>query len=264
MTERFLRPWLGGIFLERELSTPAAMMFFVYRMFAEGRAVLPAGGMQRIPEQLAVGLGDGAVRDGARVARLHAAEVELTDGERIAARHVVIATEADEAARLAGDETVARGAAGWSGTSCVYWAAPESPLRGEPVLWLNGTGRGRINHLVVPSDVAAGYAPAGQSLVSATVIGASVAVEEPDAALTLALQTELAGRFGSDVLTWRPLGVRRVRRGLPVLTGPGSGLGASSPRPGLWICGDHVASASIQGAMAMRASPARSGCGMIR
>lgn len=249
MTERFLRPWLGGIFLESDLATPAAMMFFVYRMFAEGKAVLPAGGMQKIPEQLAAGLGDGALRLGARVASLHAGAVELTDGERIAAKHIVIAAESDEAARLAG-EAAAGEPPRWNGTSCVYWAAPASPLAGEPVLWLNGTGRGRINHLVVPSDVAAGYAPPGQSLVSATVIGTKAPAEETDAALTLALQSELAGRFGSDVLTWRPLGVKRVRRALPVLARLASGGSARSPRPGLWVCGDHVASASAQGAMA--------------
>jgi hypothetical protein len=135
----------------------------------------------------------------------------------------------------------------WRSVNCVYWAAPESPLGGDPVLWLNGTGKGRVNHVVVPSDVADGYAPRGESLVSATVIGEAV---EDDARLVAATQEELAAQFGDAVREWRSLGVRRVRRALPAVTRPGSGEGASAVRRGLWICGDHTASASIQGAMA--------------
>ena len=121
-------------------------------------------------------------------------------------------------------------------------------MRGEPVLWLNGSGHGRINNLVVPSDVAAGYAPAGQALISTTVIGE---VTEPDARLIEVLRAELLVQHGEQTRTWRPLAVQRIRRALPALSAPIEGTGAAKEvRPGLWVCGDHVASASIQGAMA--------------
>ncbi len=241
--ERFFRPWLGGVFLERDLVTPAAMLFFVYRMFAQGYAALPTGGMQRIPEQLAAGLGPDGVVLRARVARTEAGAVELLDGQRVPARHIVVATEREEATRLV-DEI---GGAAWRGVVNVQWAAARSPLAGEPVLWLNGSGRGLINNLVVPSDVAAGYAPAGQSLVSATVLGDA---PEDDGELTRALGLELAERFGQDVWSWRPLVVRRIRRALPVIAAPGTGREPREAREGLWLCGDHRASASIEGAMA--------------
>jgi hypothetical protein len=252
MLERFLRPWLGGIFLERELTTPAEMLFFVYRMFAEGRAALPAGGMQRIPEQLGAGLRPGSLRLGARVAAVERGLVRLVDGEELRAPRIVVATDADAAAAWLPDLV---SAPAWRSVSCVYWAAPESPLRGEPVLWLNGTGRGRVNHVVVPSDVATDYAPVGKSLVSATVIGEPAA---DDAGLAAEASVELAAHFGGEVLTWRPLGVRRVRRALPAVKRPGSGEGGEAARPGLWVCGDHRASASLQGAMASGEAVARS------
>ncbi len=243
MLERFLRPWLGGIFLERELRTPAAMLFFVYRMFARGYAALPAGGMQRIPEQLAALLGPDGVVLRARVARAEPGAVELLDGRRVPARHIVVATEREEATRLV-DEI---GGEVWRSVINVQWAAARSPLGGEPVLWLNGRGRGLINNLVVPSDVATGYAPAGQALVSATVLGE---VPEDDGELTRMLGLELAERFGQEVWTWRPLAVRRIRRALPVLPALGTGREPREVRTGLWLCGDHRASASIEGAMA--------------
>lgn len=256
MTERFLRPWLGGVFLERELTTPAAMLFFVYRMFALGRAALPAGGMQRIPEQLAAGLRPRTLLLDSRVARLQADGVELLDGDCIRAKQVVLATDADEAGRLR--EVDSRRV--WRSATCVYWAARQSPLRGDPVLWLNGTGHGRINNLTVPSDVAVGYAPDGQALISTTVVGDP---NEDDEALTAALQAELIGYFGEEVRAWRQLGVYRVRRALPALSKPGAGEEEPRPlKPGLWVCGDHLSSASIQGAMAGGAATANAILGL--
>lgn len=249
MLERFLRPWLGGIFLERELTTSNRMLFFVYRMFSEGYAALPAGGMQRIPEQLAAGLKPDTCRLGAKVVAVKSGatsgghEIVLADGERINARHVVIACDGATAARLVPELA----APAWRSVTCVQWAAPESPLGGEPVLWLNGTGHGRINNLVVPSDVAADYAPKGSALVSTTVIGECI---ETDAELVARLSVELAGHHGAVVKDWRALAVQRIRCALPVVVPESGAKAKQTVREGLWVCGDHFASASIQGAMA--------------
>jgi protoporphyrinogen oxidase len=243
MTERFLRPWLGGIFLERELTTPAEMLFFVYRMFARGVAALPAGGMQRIPEQLAAGLKPGTLRLGARVAAVRQGEVKLVSGETLTAREVVVATEAG--AGLTAEPEPVR----WRGVTCVQWAAEASPLGGEPMLWLNGTGRGRVNNVVVPSDVAEAYAPKGRALVSTTVVDPSAA-ETEDAILVAALREELAGYFGAGVRDWRALAVQRIPQSLPALRVPSAGSNVQRRLNGAWICGDHMASASLQGAMA--------------
>ena len=249
MLERFLRPWLGGIFLERELTTSNRMLFFVYRMFSEGYAALPAGGMQRIPEQLAAGLKPDTCRLGAKVVAVKSGatsgghEIVLADGERINARHVVIACDGATAARLVPELA----APAWRSVTCVQWAAPESPLGGEPVLWLNGTGHGRINNLVVPSDVAADYAPKGSALVSTTVIGECI---ETDAELVSRLSVELTGHHGAVVKDWRALAVQRIRCALPVVVPESGAKAKQTVREGHWVCGDHFASASIQGAMA--------------
>lgn len=248
MQERFLRPWLGGIFLERELSTPAAMLFFVYGMFARGVAALPAGGMQRIPEQLAAGLRPGTLRLGVTARAVRRGEVELTTGETLAAREVVLAVDAGAEAALGVD--FGRPPVAWRGVTCVQWAAPRSPLRGEPILWLNGTGRGRVNNLAVPSDVAADYAPSGQALVSTTILGQpGPGGVGPDGVLARTLREELAACFGSEVAGWRMLAVQRIRRALPALPNPGRCGPPARSAAGFWRCGDVTASASIQGAM---------------
>ena len=50
--EQFFRPFFGGIFLEKELSTSSRLFNFVFKMFAEGYAAIPAKGMAEIPRQL--------------------------------------------------------------------------------------------------------------------------------------------------------------------------------------------------------------------
>ena len=52
-----------------------------------------------------------------------------------------------------------------------------------------------------------------------------------------------------DALTWTLLRVYRVSHALPVRS-PLVRVTARPLRPGLWVCGDHRDSASIQGAMA--------------
>ena len=63
----FFRPFLGGIFLDPSLETSSRLFAFVFKLFAEGEAALPAAGMQAIPRQLAEGLPEAAVRYGATV-----------------------------------------------------------------------------------------------------------------------------------------------------------------------------------------------------
>ena len=240
MIARFLRPWLGGVFLDGELETSSRMLEFVFRMFAEGDTAVPAAGMQAIPEQLAAGLASGTLRLGARVEAVEAGAVRLAGGERIAARQIVVAADGTGAAELLPEVA----APAWRAVTAVYFAAPASPL-GEPTLMLNGAGRGLVNNVVVMSDVASGYAPAGQALISVEVLGAT---ERDDAALVARVRAELTEWFGASVADWRWLKNYRVRRALP-RRWPLVREAARPVRPGVWVAGDATNSASIQGAM---------------
>jgi phytoene dehydrogenase-like protein len=237
--ERFLRPWLGGIFLEPDLVTSSRMLDFVFRMFAEGAATVPARGMQAIPEQLAAGLP--AVRLRSQVVSLEPGRVRLADGEVLEARRIVVATEGSTAARLLPE----LGATRWRSTTTVYFAAAKSPV-GEGTLILNGTGRGCVNHAVVMSDVAPEYAPPGQALLAVSVHGLP---EDEDAVLARRVQTELEGWWGAQVAAWRWLKSVRVPEALPV-NSPLVQRPAEPVRQGVWVCGDYRDTASIQGAMA--------------
>ncbi len=243
LVEAFFRPFLGGIFLDPSLETSSRLFAFVFKLFSQGDAVLPAAGMQAIPRQLAEGVPEAAVRYGATVESAGPGHVVLAGGERLEAASVVVAADGPEAARLTG----AVEAPAPRAVTTLHYAAETSPV-GEPLLVLNGEGAGPVNDLCVPSDVAPSYAPPGAALVSATVLGIPPL---DDAALGEAVRDQLRGWFGAQVDDWRLLRALRIPFALPAQP-PVALTTADRPvrlREGLFVCGDHRDTASLQGAM---------------
>ncbi len=242
MIDGFFRAFYGGIFLERELRTSSRMFEFTFKMFSQGSATLPARGMGEIPRQLSSRLPDGTLRLGTRVTGIQPGGITLESGGQIAGDAVVVATDAASAAKLIFGMEAPQ--PGWRSVTCLYFAAVRSPL-GEAIIALDGTGGGLVNNVCVPSDVAPDYAPPGQALISVSVLG----LPEP-ADLESRVLAELEGWFGPDVRTWRHLRTERIERALPEQA-PGVGLVGAGFRnhAGIFVCGDHLWSASIEGAI---------------
>ncbi|MEM7012485.1 MAG: NAD(P)/FAD-dependent oxidoreductase [Verrucomicrobiota bacterium] len=240
MIDGFFRPLYGGIFLERELQTPSRMFEFTFKMFAHGSATLPATGMQAIPNQLRDRLPDDAIRLNTRAVRIDSKSVELNDGEQLPADAVVVATDGTAARQLLGRLSPEPR---WQTVTGMYFDAPESPLN-EPIIALNSE-KGPVNNVCVVSDVQSGYAPEGRALVSVSVLGSPGAHSETD------VLDRLKTWFGRKVETWKHLKSYEIRRALPdpspASTFPKS---ASMKSPdGIYVVGDHLASASIEGAI---------------
>jgi phytoene dehydrogenase-like protein len=245
--DRFFRPFLGGIFLEPELRTSSRMFEFVFRMFSTGNATVPALGMEEIPKQLAAGLPPGSIRLNTRVVEVTPGQVRLEGGEALRARTVIVATEGPGAARLLGDNVRSEG----QGVTCMYFSAPRSPIK-EPMLMLNGDGEGPINNLCVPSVVSPAYAPEGKTLISATILGCAPEDDLSHAAFGPKLvMDQLESWFGSMVTDWQHLRTYRIPYALPSQASPALATPERDVRraPGLFVCGDHMDNASINGAM---------------
>lgn len=245
----FFRPFLGGIFLDPALATSNRMLYFVYRSLAEGETVVPAEGMGAIPAQMAARLPPGSVRLRTRVRAVDADAdgqwaVRLDDGSRMAARTVVVAADAPGVAALLGEapRVAARH------VTCVYFAAPASPT-GAPVLVLDGEDGGPVLNLAVMSEVSPDYAPPGQHLVAAVVMGLP---ETGDAELERDVRRQLSGWYGPAVNAWRHLRTYRIAWA-QFDQSPGTLEPAERPvrrSRGLYLCGDYLENASINGAMA--------------
>lgn len=240
--EQFFVPFLGGVFLESALETSSRFFEFVFAMFAQGDATVPARGMGEISNQLAANLPAGALVYGTSVVEVHDGGVTEEDGARHNARHVVIACEASAARALVPtlDERPRRS------VSCLYFDAPHAPTD-EPILHLRGSEAGPINNLHAASTLSEHLAPPDRALISASCLG-----HHPDTdALLAPARAQLRRWFGGAVESWRLLRHERIDDALPAQP-QGTPFPAQSFRRtegGLFICGDHCAHASIDGAM---------------
>ena len=252
MTERFLRPLLGGIQLDPELSGSGRMAEVVLRCLAVGDSAVPAEGMQAIPDQLAARLATGTVHLGTSAAEVAPGRVRTADGREVLADRVVVATEGPGAAALlkgqAGTKAVSD--PGSRAAACVWFAAPSSPITkaaDRKLIVLDGTGRGPAINVAVMSDVAPDYAPAGQALIAAACPG--IAADGLDGDLAHQVQTQLRGWWGAQVDGWRVLRTDRIPHGQPDSRPPFHPKQSVSLGEGLFVCGDHRDTPSIQGAL---------------
>ena len=242
MIQGFFRPFFGGVLLDRSLKDSSRIFRYIFRMFSEDEISVPRRGMGEIPTQLAERLPPGAVRLGARVASVAPGRAVLDTGEELEAEAVVVAVEGPEAVRLLPslDEPSSKAA------TCLYFDAPESPVDG-PLLVLDGEGLGPVNNLAVLSQVSPDYAPPGRHLVSLACLGDEGGEEE----LRNAALGQMEGWFGSEVREWKHLRSYRIPHAQPAQR-----PGALEPperevemEPGLFVCGDHRETASLQGAL---------------
>lgn len=243
MLERFLRPFLGGVFLDRELQTSCRMLYFVFRMFSAGDTTLPALGMGCISEQLADHLPDDSVRLNEAVSEVAAGHVTLQSGEVISCSNVVVATEQPAAAKLLPELSSPRPP---RSVHCVYFSAPEPPLQ-DRMLVLNGTGSGLVNNLCVPSQISAAYTSHGRSLISATILNHSV----NDSTLHKAVADDLRSWFGRSVDSWTHIRTYEIPYALPNQTSPAFDppVQPTKLRENVYVCGDYRTNGSINGAM---------------
>ncbi|EAS19691.1 putative oxidoreductase [Flavobacteria bacterium BBFL7] len=94
MIDCFFKPFYTGIFLETQLQTSSRMFEFVFKMFSEGNATIPAGGIKAIPEQMARQL-DGQIQLNTAVKEIVADTIQLANGDNLKSDYTIIATPAD-------------------------------------------------------------------------------------------------------------------------------------------------------------------------
>lgn len=242
--EDLLKPFLSGVFLEDELTTSARFFHLVLRSMVRGTLCLPADGIGAVPAQLAAGLPDGTLRLGTPVAALTDTGVLLEDGSERPASTVVVATDGPAAARLLPGLPVPDGRT----VTTYYHAADTSPLA-EPTLVVD-SGPAVLNTCVL-TEVTPTYAPPGVSLVSTSVLHGDRPGRET------AVRGRLAELYGTDTSAWTPVATYTVKDALPAMVPPWPLSRTTRFAPDRYVCGDHRATGSVQGAMASGTRAAR-------
>ncbi len=240
MVETFWRPLFAGIQLDPDLDVSARRFDVILRSLARGKTVVPARGMGAITAQLAEALPAGVVRLDTPVADVSSGLVVTEAGERVGARCVVVATDGPRAHALLGTRVPDPGS---RPVACGWFTIKGRPHVGRALL-LNGEGRGPALNVAVMTEVAPSYAPAGQTLVAAAVPGA----EAFSPGLTGRIQEQLAGWFATTTGEWEHLRTDVIAHGQPLQSPPFSPRQRVSLGDGLFVCGDHRDTASLQGA----------------
>jgi phytoene dehydrogenase-like protein len=239
--QRFFRPLVGGIQLDPDLNASRRMFDVIFRMLADGDAAVPAAGMGAVPAQLARALPEGTLELSIPVTGIADGYVTVPGPAgktlKLKAKAVVVATEGPVAADLLSLPTVDSRSVG-----SVWFAAPTAPSDDRYII-LDGSAKGPALNVAVMSAVAPSYAPVGQHLIAAATPGVVSETLEED------VRAQLRNWWGSQVDRWQVLATHRIAHGQPRLGPPLHPVQNQRIAEGVFVCGDHRDTPSIQGAM---------------
>jgi phytoene dehydrogenase-like protein len=239
--QRFFRPLVGGIQLDPDLTASRRMFDVIFRMLADGDAAVPAAGMGAVPAQIARAFPEGTVELSIPVTAIGDGHVTVPGPAgrsiKLKARAVVVATEGPVAAELLSLPSV-----GSRSVGSVWFAAPTAPT-GDRYIILDGSGQGPALNVAVMSAVAPSYAPVGQHLIAVATPGVMTETLQVD------VRAQLRNWWGSQVDRWELLATHRIAHGQPRLGPPLHPAQKQRIADGVFVCGDHRDTPSIQGAM---------------
>jgi phytoene dehydrogenase-like protein len=239
--ERFFRPFLAGVLLEAELASSSRYLDLLWRSFARGDVGLPAAGMQAVGEQLAARVGADRVHLRTPARAVHGGAVDA-EGGTVRADAVVVATDPATAAALLPQ---VQADAPRQVTTHLH-VLPASPWP-SPLIVLGEPGDRVVNSAVL-TDAQPRYSPDSRALVASSTLAPTreADVRAEVARLHGVAVADLAHLTSVTVPGAQPAAVPPLQLRRPVALGGG-----------LFVCGDHRDTPSIQGAMASGRRTAR-------
>ncbi|MEG3626332.1 NAD(P)/FAD-dependent oxidoreductase [Streptomyces poriticola] len=236
--EGFLRPLLTALLYDPGLTTSSRCADLALHAFAGGRLCLPEGGAESLPRLLADALPPGTVHTGVRVTAVATNAVTTADHGVIRCRAVLVATDARAAAELLPGLRVP----GFHSVTVVHHTTDEPPATGTGLL-LDADRGGPVAHTAVVSEVDPSRAPSGRTLVSSTVLG------PPPPDTDSAVRTHLSRLYGVSTARWETLAVHHTSEAVPEMRPPHDLRRPVRLLTGLYVCGDHRDTSTVQGAL---------------
>jgi phytoene dehydrogenase-like protein len=240
---RVIDRFLAGVLLEDTGSSSNAFALLLARVFLLGAPALPAAGMHSLPRLMAAPLAGRISLNHAvtRIERDTAGWQVSGPAASVHAKEVVVATDSTTAATLTGSPP-----APTHGVVTDWWSTDEGTTT-RPMLWVDARrdAPGPVLNAAVISAAAPSYAPAGQHLIAASALLDADGAAPPE---TVTRQ-HAADIMGADSGSWNLLTRSTIRRALPAQPAPLHVRRPVAVGDGLWWCGDHRDTASIQGAL---------------
>ena len=161
--EKFFRPFFTGIFLETSLETSSRMFEFVFKMFGEGSACIPEGGIEEISKQLKNKLDRTNFRFNTKVKTIQGNNIELENGEILQSDYTIIATEASHLISNLRNQQV-----DWKSCQTLYFKTPNRIIH-KPFIGLLANGETLINNIFYHTSLKSKKKGKGE-LLSVTVV----------------------------------------------------------------------------------------------
>ncbi|NND31727.1 MAG: NAD(P)-binding protein [Saprospiraceae bacterium] len=233
--QSFFLPFFSGIFLENKLETSSRMFEFVLKMFIEGNATVPSGGIQQIPLQLKSRLKNTSFLFNTTVSTIAERVIKLIDQRQLATDYLVIATDP---AKILPDYPTSQPIE-WQHCQNLYFKVGR-PIFTEPLLGLIADEDSLINnfHFINSGEAS--------SIISVTIVKTH-RLEYPE--LVRKVKEEI-----SELCPGRPpelIESFNIDHALPIHSAVEYAPVATKIRIANWVflAGDHMANPSLNGAM---------------
>ncbi len=163
MIDDFFKPFFSGIFLENKLETSSRMFQFVYKMFAEGYAALPKGGIEAIPKQLMHKLKYTTFKFNTEVVAIKEREITFRDYGKLVSDFTIVATDANGLI-----ENLKNQHTEWKSCDTLYFETEKRTIK-KPLIGLITKPGTLINNIFYHTSLVTNQKPQ-KELLSVTVI----------------------------------------------------------------------------------------------
>jgi len=250
LTDKVLRPFLAGVFLEPELATSKRFFDIALKSFISGSPGVPSSGMQAIPRQLAAQLPGGSIHLNV-TAQAVASTMVRTDLGDIRCRSVIIATNARSATLLIPSLKVppSNAVTTWYHLADCFGS---ELTEGKSTLVIDGKkfngnsddpSRPLVNTVVMTNN-APTYASNGRTLISSSAIGV-----HPSTQSELQVRAHLASLYKVPTGNWTHVATYPIPDALPMMIAPHDVEQSVRLSDGVYIAGDYRQVSSTNGAL---------------
>jgi protoporphyrinogen oxidase len=236
---QFFKPFFSGIFLESDLSTSSRMFEFVYKMFGEGQAVLPKGGIVSIPNQLKNQLKHTEFHFNTKVKSVNDNHIILENGDRLETHFTIIATPANDLVPNLNNQKT-----NWKSCYNLYFEVAK-PILSKPIIGLVADEDALINNIFFHNSIETDSKGVNE-LLSVTVVKPHK-LSEGD--LVKAVQNDLKTYCEIETLDF--LKCYHIKKALPDLEDLQYDISPTETqlKPTIYLAGDYMLNGSLNAAM---------------
>ena len=237
--KNFFTPFFSGIYLESELNTSSRMFEFVFKMFGEGLALLPKGGIEEISKQLKNKLKKTKILFNTVVSEIKDKEIILSDGKKIKTHYAIVAAEPSNLVRGLKNQKVE-----WKSCQNLYFTCSKRVYE-KAFIGLVSNQECLINNVFYPTSLPA-IKKGKDELISVTVVKDHGLPEEE---LIERIQNELKEECKIEDVTF--LKLYNIPQALPKLNNLKYDISPTETKlkNGVFLAGDVLLNGSLNAAI---------------